>query len=174
MRKFLDFYNLVCVAGIAYTIWLGYGAGATGELGRHAISGIVAAIASVLGLTILMFYFIATGSVIKKVVQAGLVDIKLYDKTRRFKMIVFPPTFALILIFSAIPALGAAYEVGKIPLIYHQVLVWGAFFGYIGTYLKARGFVSENGAIWLEAVKASIKADKEKKGKTHEEKDETS
>jgi len=165
MRKFLDFYGLACAAGIAYTMWLGYGAGATGELSRHAISGIAAAAAAVLGLTILMFYFIATGSVIRKAAQAGLMDIKPYEKTRRFKMIIFPPTFTLILIFSAIPALGAAYEVGKIPLLYHQMFVWGAFFGFAGTFLKARGLVRENGAIWLEAVRATIKADKEKKEK---------
>ncbi len=152
MNRFLNIFGAFGAATIMATIVTGYYVADRGELGRHVIFGLISALGAIMGLIIVLFYFIATGAIIRKMVESGLMSVESYNRTREFKKNLFPWIVSSIALLMITPVLGAAYDAGKAPVIYHALLAWSSIAMYIFTIMKARGAMIENKPIFHEAV----------------------
>jgi len=99
-----------------------------------------------------MFYFIGTGSMVKEAALKKVVEPEDYHATRKFKGKLFPLTCGGILFLMAIPVLGAGYDAGKMPLIYHSLGAWLTLAVYYFVLTKIRELLIDNEVIVSRAV----------------------
>ncbi|MBI5816466.1 MAG: hypothetical protein HZB29_12745 [Nitrospinae bacterium] len=159
MAGFLNIFGLLCAAAMAAALALGYMASmGIVSISSHMVAGVVTPLAAILGLSILMFYFIATGSALKDIAKRNLIDHALYYETRTFKKILFPWIMGAIALLMATPVLGAAFDAKKMPLIVHTLSGWGALLVYWLTVVRGMRFLKRNMDILNEASAASDKA----------------
>ena len=97
--------------------------------------------------TLIMFYFIGTGTAIKKTIQIADLDTSLYDKVKKTKMKLFPHLTLNMILIGAVFILGGAVQTGRIGIWVHGMLFDLAFIHLIyTTLLEHRGF-KENVAL---------------------------
>ena len=91
--------------------------------------------------TLIMFYFIGSGTAIKKNIQTTGISTGIYDKVKQTKMKLFPHlTFNMIFI-GTVFILGGAVQIGRIGGWLHGLLFDLAFLHFIyTTFLEHRGF----------------------------------
>jgi len=163
MAKFLYLYLAFNLVFILAALGLGYMAGlAPGFFPAHALVGVLSSLSAILNLTILMFYFISTGSVVKNAAVDQLVDADDYYRTRKFKASVFPWIMLSIISLLAAPILGAAYDTGKIPFWLHRMAGWEALAVLGVTASLSRKLLHENKDIFERAIEA-VNADVDKR-----------
>lgn len=155
MARFLNIYAAFNVAVAAVSLGMGYlaSAGAYGVEG-HFLAGLFAVLSCILWAAIVMFYFIYTGSAIKRTAAAKLIADSDYRATRRFKSSVFPWLIAVIALFTVIPYLGLAAFVGQLPEWGHHAAVWAALIVFAHTARKTGLALGENEKILMNAVEA--------------------
>lgn len=156
-------YAAFNMAAVAVSLALGYMASAgVHGVERHFLAGLFVVLSCLLWAAIVMFYFIYTGSAIKRTAARGLIAESDYRTTRRFKAHVFPWLLVVMAIFTVIPYLGAAAMVGQTPGWGHSAVSWCALivFGYAGWLSK--GALTENERILTNAVEA-VNAEIEKR-----------
>jgi hypothetical protein len=177
MAKFLYYFLVVSMVLVLTAIGLGYGATATPDLfPPHVLAGIFSSLLAILGLVIVMFYFIFTGKVVKDAAIDKLVDAEDYYRTRKMKGSLFPWIMITVISFLAAPILGAAYDTGKSPLWVHHAAAWEALIMLVITTRFSRNLLYENKDIIKRAIQAvndDVDKRRMEKGKDEESTDQT-
>ncbi|MBI4667229.1 MAG: hypothetical protein HY751_12575 [Nitrospinae bacterium] len=159
---FLNIFGILCAIALTASLVMGYMAHlGIVSISTHVVIGVVTPLAAILGLSILMFYFIATGSAVKDVAKRGLVNRDSYYETRSFKKQLFPLIIAAIALLMATPVLGAAFDARKAPLIIHSLSGWAALAVYWFTAIRGMDYLKRNMEILNEASVASDKPEAE-------------
>ena len=83
--------------------------------------------------TLIMFYFIGSGTAIKKEVSQSDIPAITYDKVKKTKMILFPHLTLNMLLVGIVFILGGAVETGTISGFVHGILYIITFFHFIYT-----------------------------------------
>ena len=167
MAGFLNIYGICCAVATSAALVLGYLVHyGLAKIETHVVVGVLAPLASILGLCILMFYFIATGTAVRDVAKAGLIAVEKYAETRMFKSRLFPLIMVAIVFLMLTPITGAAFGANKLPLFVHTLAGWGAVAVYIFTVVKGINFLWLNMLVLNEASEASgqVKKKEEKSG----------
>jgi len=163
MAKFLYQYQIFNLVFILVALALGYiSIAIPGFFPVHALIGVLSSLSSVLSLTILMFYFISTGSIVKNAAIDKLVDAEDYYRTKKFKASLFPWIMVSIVSFLSAPVLGAAYDTGKAPLWLHHMAGWEALIVLGVTARLSKKLLYENKDIIARAIEA-VNADVDKR-----------
>ena len=91
--------------------------------------------------TLIMFYFIGTGSAIKKSIDPKRSQTGLYEKVKKTKMLLFPHLTMNMVLVGIIFILGGAVQTGSVAGWLHGLLFDLAFFHFLYiTVLQHRGF----------------------------------
>ena len=102
--------------------------------------------------TLIMFYFIGSGTAIKKTIQTGNVNTNLYDNVKKTKMKLFPHLTLNMIFMGTVFILGGAVQTGQISGWIHGLLFDLAFIHLVyTTYLQHLGF-KENVFIISELI----------------------
>ena len=91
--------------------------------------------------TLVMFYFIGSGTAIKKTIASLGVKTDLYDKVKKTKMLLFPHLTINMVFVGVVFILGGAVQTGSVSAWIHGLLFDLAFFHFLyTTILQHRGF----------------------------------
>ena len=91
--------------------------------------------------TLIMFYFIGSGTAIKKTIQTGGMNTNLYDNVKKTKMKLFPHLTLNMIFMGTVFILGGAVQTGIISGWIHGLLFDLAFIHFMyTTFLQHRGF----------------------------------
>jgi hypothetical protein len=155
MRPFLNLLGLAGVLGVTGALVSGYLAGfGFATPSTHIGWGLIAPIAPMLAFSITLFYFIATGQVVREAVSKGFATRDDYDATRGFKAKLFPWIVGAMVALMAAPLSGAAFDTGKIPRFAHAAIAWGSLAVLWYAWWKAVSILQENSAILIKTGRA--------------------
>ena len=91
--------------------------------------------------TLIMFYFIGTGSAIKKSIDPERSQACLYEKVKKTKMVLFPHLTLNMVLIGVVFILGGAVQTGSVAGWIHGLLFDLAFFHFLyTTVLQHQGF----------------------------------
>mgnify|MGYP004352508335 CR=1 FL=1 len=91
--------------------------------------------------TLVMFYFIGSGTAIKKSINSVSAELGLYEKVKKTKMILFPHLTLNMVLIGTVFILGGAVQTGSISGWIHGILFDLAFLHFIYvTIIQNRGF----------------------------------
>ena len=91
--------------------------------------------------TLIMFYFIGSGTAIKKSIKMGGGEPNLYEKVKKTKMILFPHLTMNMLFVGIVFIIGGAVQTGSIPGWMHGLLFDLAFIHFLYVIvIQHRGF----------------------------------
>ena len=91
--------------------------------------------------TLVMFYFIGSGTAIKKSIKMGGGEPSLYEKVKKTKMILFPHLTLNMVFIGTVFILGGAVQTGSVAGWIHGLLFDLAFIHFLYvTILQHRGF----------------------------------
>ncbi len=124
------------------------------DLNTHVLIGLVGALSGILCMSMILFYFIGTGSVAKKAAIAKLLSLEEYQRTKKMKGILFPILMGVVAILMMTPMLGAGYHAGKMDLTWHHAMAWISLFATFGALWKARSLMGENRVIFDKSLTA--------------------
>ena len=107
----------------------------------HAQFALFTAIFYMFTETLVMFYFIGSGTAIKKSIQEGNGEVELYDKVKKTKMILFPHLTMNMIFIGIVFILGGAVQTGNLSGWVHGLLFDLAFFHFLYvTVVQHKGF----------------------------------
>ena len=108
--------------------------------------------------TLIMFYFIASGTAIKKEIIKNKIKTSSYEKVKKTKMVLFPHLTLNILLLGTAFILIGAVDVGAVSSIIQSTLFMIAFFHFLFTIrIQHIGF-KENINIIIELAELNNKA----------------
>ena len=114
--------------------------------------------------TLVMFYFIGSGSAIKKSINPERKQTGLYEKVKKTKMLLFPHLMMNMILIGVVFILGGAVQTGSMAGWVHGILFDLAFFHFLyTTVLQHRGF-KENVEIIGELSQAYDSAENNSSG----------
>ena len=88
-----------------------------------------------------MFYFIGSGTAIKKAIQTSGISTNLYDNVKKTKMKLFPHLTLNMVFIGTVFILGGAVQTGEMSGWIHGLLFDIAFIHFLyTTFLQHRGF----------------------------------
>ena len=120
----------------------------------HSQFALLAAIFYMFTETLVMFYFIGSGTAIKKSIEPGSVQADLYKKVKKTKMLLFPHLTLNMIVVGTVFILGGAVQTGSLAGWIHGLLFDLAFLHFLyTTILQHRGF-KENVEILIELTPA--------------------
>ena len=91
--------------------------------------------------TLVMFYFIGSGTAIKKTIASLGIKTDGYEKVKKTKMLLFPHLTMNMIFIGSVFILGGAVQTGSIAGWIHGLLFDAAFFHFLyTTLLQHRGF----------------------------------
>ena len=91
--------------------------------------------------TLVMFYFIGSGTAIKKTISTLGVETDAYEKVKKTKMLLFPHLTMNMVFVGVVFILGGAVQTGSVSGWIHGLLFDLAFFHFLyTTVLQHRGF----------------------------------
>ena len=91
--------------------------------------------------TLVMFYFIGSGTAIKKTISTLGVETDAYEKVKKTKMLLFPHLTMNMVFVGVVFILGGAVQMGSVSGWIHGLLFDLAFFHFLyTTALQHRGF----------------------------------
>ena len=91
--------------------------------------------------TLVMFYFIGSGSAIKRSIDSKRNQTGLYEKVKKTKMLLFPHLTMNMVLVGVVFILGGAVQTGSVAGWIHGLLFDLAFFHFLyTTVLQHRGF----------------------------------
>lgn len=121
----------------------------------HAQFALLAAIFYMFTETLVMFYFIGSGTAIKKSIEPGSIQADLYNKVKKTKMLLFPNLTLNMILVGIVFILGGAVQTGSLAGWIHGLLFDLAFLHFLyTTILQHRGF-KENVEIIIELAPAA-------------------
>ena len=107
----------------------------------HSQFALLAAIFYMFTETLVMFYFIGSGTAIKKTIASLGVKTDGYDKVKKTKMLLFPHLTMNMIFVGIVFILGGAVQTGSVAGWIHGLLFDLAFFHFLyTTVLQHRGF----------------------------------
>ncbi len=108
---------------------------------NHSQFALLSIIFYLLTETLIMFYFIGSGTAIKKTIQIGGKNTKLYENVKKTKMKLFPHLTFNIVFVGTVFVMGGAVQTGRLAGWIHGMLFNLAFIHFIyTTFLQHRGF----------------------------------
>ena len=91
--------------------------------------------------TLVMFYFIGSGTAIKKTIASLSIETDGYEKVKKTKMLLFPHMTLNMVFVGVVFILGGAVQTGSVAGWIHGLLFALAFFHFLyTTVLQHRGF----------------------------------
>ena len=91
--------------------------------------------------TLVMFYFIGSGTAIKKTIASLSIETGGYEKVKKTKMILFPHLTLNMVLVGVVFIIGGAVQTGSVAGWIHGLLFDLAFFHFLyTTILQHRGF----------------------------------
>ena len=110
--------------------------------------------------TLIMFYFIGSGTAIKKTIQTGSMNANLYDNVKKTKMKLFPHLTINMIFIGIVFILGGAVQTGRLAGWMHGLLFDLAFIHFIYTaFLQHHGFKDNVEIIGKLAKDKTVAAD---------------
>jgi len=156
VARILGFLSLASVTVLAWITYDGFrvssGALGAGAHIRFALFGIVIILFTH---TMTLFYFVGTGSRIKKVVREHHLQVSLADRTRRLKARLFPWLTFTPLVTMAAFIIGGGAHTRVVPGWVHGALALGALGMNLVTAFLAILCLSENVAL-IEEIDAAL------------------
>ncbi|MBF0171181.1 MAG: hypothetical protein HQK87_08860 [Nitrospinae bacterium] len=168
MITFLNGFGALVGVTLLLAIGGGYLTPGVIDLNTHVLIGLVGALGGILCLSLVMFYFIGTGSVAKKAAIASLLSPEEYRRTRKMKGVLFPILMGGVAVLMVTPMLGAGYHAGKMELTWHHAMAWLSLVATLGALWKARGMMTENRVIFDKSLTA-VNEEAERRQQTGEE-----
>ena len=111
--------------------------------------------------TLVMFYFIGSGTAIKKSIKMGGGEPSLYEKVKKTKMILFPHLTMNMLFVGTVFILGGAVQTGSVSGWMHGLLFDLAFLHFLYVIvIQHRGFKENVEIIGKIAIVESSEANK--------------
>ena len=108
---------------------------------NHPQFALLSAIFYMLTETLIMFYFIGSGTAIKKNIQTNGISTSLYDEVKKTKMKLFPHLTLNMMFIGIVFILGGAVQTGSIAGWIHGLLFDLAFIHFMyTTFLQHCGF----------------------------------
>ena len=108
---------------------------------NHSQFALLSVIFYMLTETLIMFYFIGSGTAIKKAIQATGISTNLYDNVKKTKMKLFPHLTLNMVFIGTVFILGGAVQTGEMSGWIHGLLFDLAFIHFLyTTFLQHRGF----------------------------------
>ena len=108
---------------------------------NHSQFALLSVIFYLLTETLIMFYFIGSGTAIKKAIQIVGKNTNLYENVKKTKMKLFPHLTFNIVFIGTVFIMGGAVQTGRLPGWIHGILFDLAFIHFIYTaFLQHRGF----------------------------------
>ena len=108
---------------------------------NHSQFALLSAIFYMLTETLIMFYFIGSGTAIKKAIQATGISTNLYDNVKKTKMKLFPHLTLNMVFIGTVFIMGGAVQTGGMSGWIHGLLFDLAFIHFLyTTFLQHRGF----------------------------------
>ena len=108
---------------------------------NHSQFALLSTIFYMLTETLIMFYFIGSGTAIKKAIQATGISTNLYDNVKKTKMKLFPHLTLNMVFIGTVFILGGAVQTGEMSGWIHGLLFDLAFIHFLyTTFLQHRGF----------------------------------
>ena len=145
---------IICYLFIAITFSLLACTGLQGYLqfyiiqANHPQFALLSVIFYMLTETLIMFYFIGSGTAIKKAIQSEGINTKLYDNIKKTKMKLFPHLTLNMIFIGMVFILGGAVQTGKFAGWIHGLLFDLAFIHLLyTTYLQHLAFKENVGII---------------------------
>ena len=110
--------------------------------------------------TLIMFYFIGSGTAIKKSIQTGGINTNLYNNVKKTKMKLFPHLTLNMVFIGTVFILGGAVQTGKMSVWIHGLLFDVAFIHFLyTTFLQHVGFKENVEVIEKLATCKTVTAD---------------
>ena len=110
--------------------------------------------------TLIMFYFIGSGTAIKKTIQTGNMKTNLYDNVKKTKMKLFPHLTLNMVFIGVVFILGGAVQTGRLAGWMHGLLFDLAFIHFLYTaFLQHHGFKDNVEIIGKLAKDQTVAAD---------------
>ena len=110
--------------------------------------------------TLIMFYFIGSGTAIKMTIQTGSMNANLYDNVKKTKMKLFPHLTINMIFIGIVFILGGAVQTGRLAGWMHGLLFDLAFIHFIYTaFLQHHGFKDNVEIIGKLAKDKTVAAD---------------
>ena len=107
----------------------------------HAQFGLLVAVFYMFSETLVMFYFIGSGTAIKKTIASLNVETDAYEKVKKTKMLLFPHLTMNMVFIGIVFILGGGVQTGSIAGWLHGLLFDLVFFHFLyTTVLQHRGF----------------------------------
>ena len=107
----------------------------------HAQFALFTAIFYMFTETLVMFYFIGSGTAIKKTIASLSIETDGYEKVKKTKMLLFPHLTLNMVFIGIVFILGGAVQTGSVAGWIHGLLFDLAFFHFLyTTILQHRGF----------------------------------
>ena len=108
---------------------------------NHSQFALLSVIFYLLTETLIMFYFIGSGTAIKKAIQIVGKNTNLYENVKKTKMKLFPHLTFNIVFIGTVFIMGGAVQTGRLPGWIHGILFDLAFIHFIYTaFLQHCGF----------------------------------
>ena len=127
---------------------------------NHSQFALLSAIFYMLTETMIMFYFIGSGTAIKKTIQTTGIQTGLYDNVKNTKMKLFPHLTLNMVFIGTVFILGGAVQTGKMSVWIHGLLFDVAFIHFLyTTFLQHVGFKENVEVIEKLATCKTVTAD---------------
>lgn len=129
-------------------------------LSTHIILGLLGSLLALFSVVITMFYFIGTGSAVKEGVQDYELDQRYYQMTLKYKKKFFPVMTLSLIVYIALPAVGAAVTVDYLGPGLHRMVAYLTFVTHAYITYKGWEFIFENDRV-VATVDRLIRESKE-------------
>ncbi len=108
---------------------------------NHSQFALITAMIYMFTQTLIMFYFIGSGTAIKKSIQSSGRGIESYEKVKKGKMLLFPHLTLNMVLVGTVFILGGAVQTGSVSGWIHGILFIISFIHFLYTILlEHRGF----------------------------------
>ena len=149
MAQFLLITTLLSIAGLIATGVVGFTA-APGHVATHIFCALATAILGLFSQSMTMFFFIGTGKEIK---EASNNDDAVVQRTKAFKMKVFPTAMYAMLVLMVTFIMGGGVASGKTPHWLHLSLFIASLAMYCRAYWVQLQAMMENATLMEKYLK---------------------
>ena len=156
VARILGFLFLASLVALGFATWQGYGVGA--DASAHIRFALFTIVIVLFTQTMTLFYFVGTGSRIKKVAQRFGLDRTLVDRTRVFKARLFPWLTFTPLVTMAAFIVGGGAHTHLIPGWIHGALALLALAMNLATAAIAIVCIADN-IVLIDEIDAALPED---------------
>ena len=116
----------------------------TSFLSAHIMLGVLASLLALFSVVITMFYFIGTAKAVEEGVRDYELDRRYYEMTLKYKKKYFPVMTVSLLVYIALPSVGAAVSANYLASWYHEIVAYLTILTHGYICYSGWGYIFEN------------------------------